>query len=264
VETPTELKVIAENLGLLSNTFNPRIPEWFEKALTRLGGKNPHGEPNFRVVSGQMATRFAWGKTRLKYPAAFINETKTLGFDVLYADGSTKFFKQENDIPELKQGDIVMPRVSARREEIGIPRWVIERWQSPEQLGGEDEWQKNRYEFDAETNELVDALGPFPRDGQYRHFLTVQTKDKQFRELGPDVLDIIERVLRVQEKMGLGKSYEQAVREEVEEMKAKEKKRIAEFGERWKDAFNTPRIMGNAMVSVPDGMPTLKKVLKQE
>jgi hypothetical protein len=251
-QTPQELQLIAEELGLLSNSFSQPVPEWFERALTRIGGQNRYGQPNFRVVNGQKATEFAWGAERIKYPAAFLKEEKRVGYDVLRASGRKEFFEKESEIPETSQGDVIVPLIIKFSTQIGIPRHIIERWVSPEDLGGRYEWEKNRFDYDIEKAELVDALGPFPERGQYRHFLTIQTKDKRYRPLGPDVLEIIERVLRVQESVGRGKSYEQAVKDEVAEMQVRRAKQIKEYGEKWKDAFNTPRIKGNAFISVPD------------
>ena len=249
----TELQLFAENQNLLENNDGPPVPESFVKALTAIGGLNPHGEPNLRVVWGQRETKFAWGRWRIKYPAVFVNTQDTLGYDVLKSDGTSEFFARQEDIPAEYEKNIVLPRMKIRREEIGLPRFIIESWTSPDALGGEEEWNRNRWSFDEETRELVDSLGEFPRNGQYRHFFTVQTPDKNFAPLDEDVLTLIRATLRAQENVFKGMTLEEAVKKETEEILAKQKQAIAEIGDRMEQAFDTPRIAGNAMVGYTKG-----------
>lgn len=249
-----DLQLFAEDMNLLENEAGPPIPASFVQALTEIGGLNRYGEPNLRVVWGQTATKWAWGKVRIKYPAVFLNEQITLGYDVLPKAATNKptFYKRQEDIPAEFADCLVLPRMLLRREEIGLPRFIVESWVAPESLAkDEDEWNEGRWDYDVDSRELVDAAGPFPRQGRYEQFFTVQTPDKQFAPLGPEVLDLVKRTLRARDAVLKGLSFEEAVRNEVEEIKSKQRAAIAELGDRMQQAFNTPRIGGGASVTVP-------------
>ena len=41
-------------------------PEWFQKELTRIGGKNPYGEPMFKLVWSPYGTDGHWRQMGLR------------------------------------------------------------------------------------------------------------------------------------------------------------------------------------------------------
>lgn len=149
----------------------PDIPEWFERELVRLAGLNRHGRPNLRVVKGNEVKTESAEHGGLKYHAGYA-PPKTVGFE--YVDNGERFFvKDESEVPA---GKILAPVIE--QEELGLLRYVIEKWTSPEELEAQNRF-KQRYG----QGDINATLRTFPREGVYDTYYIVESFDESFREL---------------------------------------------------------------------------------
>ena len=260
-----DLLGIAQQHHLMDNASPGPVPEWVNKALLRAGGTNKFGEPNFRAVFGQTETTFAWGQQRLKYPAVNINESELLGHDIHNANGTVHFVKGSKIPSKLRPGSFILPRYRKVKKEIGLPFWIIERWFDVTEifyptkyffLPLHEAWEKEiRWDYDEETGQQIDNMGPFPARGVYQHFFTVKTPDLKYRPIDEDVINIVAMTLEAERQVASGREYSLVLKELIEKKQAKEREPFERLREKIEDAFNTPRILGNASVTVPS-MPS--------
>lgn len=258
-ETPApNLMEIAEEHKLLSNQRAPDpIPEWFNKALINIGGTNRFGEPMFKAVYGQTETQFAYGQIRLKYPAANVNEEEVTGYDIYNANGTVNYVKGSR-IPELLEpGSFMVPRYKRKKLEVGMPFYIIERWQSVSDyfrpVGFHESiregWDKEvRWDIDIESGQRIDVMGEFPSRGVYLHFFTVKTPDFNYRPLGEDVLDVVAATLEAESLFASGREYSIAIREALARVVAKKQEPIKQFKEKITDAFDSAKVWGSPQV----------------
>ncbi len=136
-------------------------PPEIEERVTRAGGWNAFGEPNFRVV---------WGWSRLEW----------IGGRWLDRDAS---------------GNLLRECVELRREPKYFPhdRWHIERWMPAETYGSPDAWYACTLE--TEDGNRIPALGPYPRRGEYEHCLTLAGPRGEFISLTPAAAEYIVRAI---------------------------------------------------------------------
>jgi hypothetical protein len=129
--------------------------------ITRAGGTNRFGEPNFRVV---------WGGSRLSWIGG-----RWVDRDV--------------------HGNVIRESIQLRREPKYLPvnRWHIERWIAPEAYGSPEEWFAKTVEI--EDGIRIPALGPYPSRGEYEHCLTLAGANGEFVALSPAACDWIVRAL---------------------------------------------------------------------
>src|ERR1041385_8485140 len=101
-------------------------PAWVQERLTRAGGLNRLGEPNFRVV---------WGWNRLS----------PIGgkWDVSDENGNWR-----GEVFELREE----PRYLAFDEkgDLTFDRWFLEKWFPPETYGSPSQWYSQTLEFEDE------------------------------------------------------------------------------------------------------------------
>lgn len=155
----------------------PDIPQDFVEELTRLGGLNRFGQPNLRVVKGnEVLNDRAEDQRLLKYHAGW-TPMEVSGY-VYDQDGQKRFTTRLEDIPAH-----VMVFPSMQQEELGLLRYVIEKWVSPEELENAGRFQRRYAEGD-----LAPTLREFPREGIYDTYFIVQSADGGFKTLGPEVL----------------------------------------------------------------------------
>ena len=117
-------------------------PRWLQEKLTNIGGKNPFGEPNFRVIFGR--NRLAWhGGLLSDYDASgnIIRRTVTCRLEPAY--------------PEF------------------VNRWLFECWLPPEAFGSEESWERDTVVW--MEGQRVETLGPFPKRGDYDLCMVLQT-----------------------------------------------------------------------------------------
>lgn len=129
--------------------------------LAEAGGRNPFGEPNFRVV---------WGWNRLTW----IGGKWTL-FDA--------------------HGNETGHRIELRREpKYFVPcveRWFVEKWMPPESYGSPEMWR-------AETTECDDgirypALGPYPARGDWELSHVLSDERGEFLQLTANAVEYVVR-----------------------------------------------------------------------
>jgi hypothetical protein len=136
-------------------------PASVQQRMTRAGGENRFGEPNFRVV---------WGGSRLTWIGGRWTDRDAHGNMI-------------REAVELRQVPKYLP----------LDRWHIERWTPPEFYGSPELW----YEQTAETEDgkRVPALGPYPARGEYEHCFTLESAAGEFVPLTPSASDWIVRAI---------------------------------------------------------------------
>jgi hypothetical protein len=136
-------------------------PASVQDRVTRAGGLNCYGEPNFRVV---------WGGSRLAW----------IGGRWTDRDAS---------------GNVIREAVELRREPKYVPldRWHIERWTPPESYGSPKVWYAQTTEV--EDGVRIPALGPYPARGEYEHCFTLESPEGDFIPLTPAACDWIVRAI---------------------------------------------------------------------
>jgi hypothetical protein len=138
-----------------------RAPAEIAERLLQAGGKNPFGRPNFRVV---------WGWSRLTWIGGKWTDRDAHG-NVL------------REVCELRRVPKYMPH----------DRWHLERWLPPELYGPPDRWYALTIERDDATS--IPALGPFPREGEYEHCITLQGPQGEFLPLSADAVEWLVRAI---------------------------------------------------------------------
>lgn len=136
-------------------------PRWIEQRVTRAGGLNRFGEPNFRVV---------WGGSRLAWVGGRWTDRDA-------------------------HGNVVREMTELRRVPKYVPhdRWHIERWIPPETYGSPEAWHEQTIETEAGI--AVPALGPYPSRGDYEHCFTLSGSLGEFIPLSPAACDWIIRAV---------------------------------------------------------------------
>jgi hypothetical protein len=136
-------------------------PASVQERVSRAGGANRYGEPNFRVV---------WGGARL----AWIGGRWT-----------------DRDA----HGNVVRQAIELRRVPKYLPedRWHIERWMPPESYGSPDDWCAQTTEV--EDGIRIPALGPYPSRGEYEHCFTLAGQLGEFIPLTAAACDWIVRAI---------------------------------------------------------------------
>jgi hypothetical protein len=136
-------------------------PAAIQERVSRAGGVNRYGEPNFRVV---------WGGARL----AWIGGRWT-----------------DRDA----HGNVVREAVELRRVPKYLPedRWHIERWMPPESYGSPDDWYAQTTEV--EDGIRIPALGPYPSRSEYEHCFTLAGQLGEFMPLTAAACDWIVRAI---------------------------------------------------------------------
>lgn len=141
----------------LCNEPAPTVPNWFLLALKRIGGQTDFGADYLKLVWGQSELVYAYGEQRMKYLACSAMVKTGTRINIVNAT--------IEDVLE--------------RIDIGRPRWFVEEWTPPGLL---------------EANYDEEVFGQFPEQGKWRHFLTLETPDGQYREPDLECLEWIEEL----------------------------------------------------------------------
>ena len=136
-------------------------PTAIAERVTRAGGTNRYGEPNFKVVWG--GARLAWIGGRWTDRDAHGNATR--------------------ETIEMRRVPKYLP----------VDRWHIERWMPPESYGSPDEWFAQTIEI--EDGIRIPALGPYPSRGEYEHCFTLESASREFLQLTCAACDWIVRAI---------------------------------------------------------------------
>ena len=136
-------------------------PASIQERVTRAGGINRFGEPNFRVV---------WGGSRLTWIGGRWTDRDA-------------------------HGNVIREAIELRRVPKYIPhdRWHIERWTPPELYGSPDAWHAQTVEI--EDGIRIPALGPYPSRGEYEHCFTLNGPHGEFAPLAGAACDWIVRAI---------------------------------------------------------------------
>lgn len=155
----------------------PDIPQDFVEELTAIGGLNRFGQPNLRVVKGnEIKNDRSENRQLLKYHCGWTpNEVSGYYYMV---DGKKHFTTRLEDIDP---GAMVFPSMS--QEELGLLRYVVEKWISPEELA-----KNNRFSNRYAEGDITPTLREFPREGIYDTYFIVNAANGGFKMLGKDVL----------------------------------------------------------------------------
>jgi hypothetical protein len=115
------------------------VPKWVEHFITKKGGLNPFGKPNFRVIWGGNRTYLVGGMFK----------------DVTYVTDT-----------EGRKRAVVVEIADLRTMLKYHPhRWHMERWFGPEYYGTQEEWFQSTWDDVAKLH----AMGPYPTEGDYEH-----------------------------------------------------------------------------------------------
>lgn len=117
-------------------------PQWLADKLTELGGKNPHGQPNFRVI---------WSGNRLAWHGGVFHERDDSG-NVLRVQARHALMPKYPDV---------------------VNRWICEMWVAPEVFGTPETWEQETVEW--REGLRIETLGPFPRHGEYELVFVLQS-----------------------------------------------------------------------------------------
>lgn len=158
----------------------PSFPKWFQEGLEEIAGFNRHGKPNLRLIWGGTQPNEKNEIGSLKYQAGY--STGVLkGYEWL-KDGERGFVEELSDAPK----DAMVLPATKPPEPLGLLRWVIEKWTSPEELERQGRFQ-NRYL----PGEMTPTLREFPREGIYDCYQVIENRQERFRHVDKDVLDFI-------------------------------------------------------------------------
>lgn len=112
-------------------------PQEVTREITRYGGLNPFGKPNWRVVLGQNVREQCFGTMR--------------HMPCVSADADITGIEPER----FESGELWVPRYS-------VPGWVLERWFPEHAWGSQDAW-----EAVTAADGVTRMKGAWPRQGDY-------------------------------------------------------------------------------------------------
>ncbi len=122
------------------------VPKWVEHIITKKGGLNPFGKPNFRVI---------WGGNRTYVVGGIFKDVTR------FKDSEGRERAVVVEVPDLR---------TMLRYHPG--RWHLEKWCGPELYGTEEEWYTNTLdqEIMERFGQKLHTMGPWPgAEGDYEH-----------------------------------------------------------------------------------------------
>lgn len=128
------------------------VPEWAQAKLVEAGGRNPLGAAMYRFVWGQDRREFVGGK---------------------WTD------RDENTGVVLRE--VIEQRFVPKYSHLGADHFFVERWYPPENYGSRKAWELLTLE--REDGITIAARGPYPAQGDYEHFYTMEGPNGEFRQL---------------------------------------------------------------------------------
>lgn len=116
-------------------------PPFIVERINALGGMNPFGQPNFRVI---------WGGNR---------------YHLVGGAFKKPLYIKTGIIGEPDRAVVTTVNEMRSLPKYHISRWHLERWRGPEWYGSPEQWYQET--FDPESNMMTQ--GPFPTLGDYEH-----------------------------------------------------------------------------------------------
>jgi hypothetical protein len=198
------------------------VPSWVQRDLIEIAGLNPHGEPILRCKWAADMVSDRTEKFQLKYSCGYSTAVVN-GYKFKTSEGDWQFIEKLEDLPN---DVMVLPDV--RREELGLPRFVIEKWESPEALD-----RARRYRQRYAPDELEPTLRAFPRQGLYDLYLIVENLEGHFRPVDKDIINFVKMRFHYEQKPF---EVREKDRKEIEKREAKARREHSK--EIWKAAAN--------------------------
>lgn len=177
------------NLSSLLTDTLPPIPEWVNKRLGDMGGRDETGKNKYRMISGldPKQQEFAFGEWHRKYVSVRDTVTEISAVKTIAKSNFATRLWSTNDAIEkgflndkgqvtawAKKHYTVILMQSEEVIEYGIPRYIIERFKPAEEFGTPEEWEEHRWirknEKGNSTGKDIDIYGEFPREGRYEFF----------------------------------------------------------------------------------------------
>lgn len=159
----------------------PPKPAWAEVELVRIAGLNRHNQPNLRLIWGgtALSETIRQDKHALKYHCGY-SKPELKGYEY-YENGERKFAP---DLTTIDDSVMAIPVFDS--EELGLLRWVIESWTSPEELE-----RQGRFKTAYAPGEITPILRDFPRQGIYDCYYIVENRMGLYRDVEQDVMTFI-------------------------------------------------------------------------
>jgi hypothetical protein len=186
-------------------------PTWAAAILTQSGGLNIYGEPFYRAV---------WSNNRFAWCAGKWEDRDTEGYLVR----------------EVLAARLV-PKYPVR------DRWIIEQWLPAEKYGSRENWWRDTREWGEEGN--LPQLGPYPSRGDYELACLIETRDRQFVQLEPYIIEDFFWQL----KLAKMRSYAEGVRQ-AKEKQEQEKRRFLKQSHELLNEETMPVANDSMMVTV--------------
>jgi hypothetical protein len=117
------------------------VPAWIIHRVNQIGGMNPFGKPNYRVIWGGNRTHKVGGKFKkiIYLPCNVIGEPPTA---------------LVTEVAEIRTMLKYHPF-----------RWHLERWRGPEFYGTAEEWYQETWDEECQFH----TQGDYPHEGDYEH-----------------------------------------------------------------------------------------------
>lgn len=174
-------------------------PKDIQARLTRAGGLNLYGDPNFR---------FVWGWSRLGWVSGTTTEL----------DESENFIREIHRT-EMGPKDFHACSKVCEKDHYShrFERWLLEAWRPADYYGSPDQWYRATLEF--EGLRMTAGLGPYPLRGDYETQFAIEDRDHQFEALTPDVVDSVIVGIRIARARSI-QQIRQSLKDRMEERKA--------------------------------------------
>lgn len=203
-------KITRKGIVLRDSCLPPREAV---RLLTKIGGLNPFGEPNYRAV---------WSGQRFSWVAGLWTDRDSEGY--------------------------VIREVLAARYTQKYPvfnRWILEQWLGPEKYGSPETWYRQTKEWGEEGN--LPQLGPYPTRGDYELACLIETPppERAFVQLTSTLIEDFFWQL----KLAKMRSYAENVRHR-KEVAAKEKADFVKYSHELLNEETMPVANGGMMVTV--------------
>lgn len=116
-------------------------PKWVVDRITSLGGLNPFGKPNYKVV---------WGGNRTYQVGGMFKK-------ILYVKSELIGHPDKAVVTQVAETRTLL--------KYHPERWHMERWRGPEFYGDRDTWYLSSWDEEAQLH----TMGDYPHEGDYEH-----------------------------------------------------------------------------------------------
>lgn len=185
--------------------YSVRIPEDIKRVILEVGGKNPHGEPLYRILLAQDRVSLAHGTWTHFDENVPLDDRGGTGYQVIqkalremreilevaavqmsHTDAVALSKKLGAEIDEMMKERLTAMPTKVELGAAYVPLypfegWILEKWQPADSFGSESDWSSFR--FNGEN-----ALGTYPHQGEYElvagptpHILTVKQAQDAIR-----------------------------------------------------------------------------------